>query len=80
MSKLQKLAINEEGFIFDPETGNSYTANQTALFILKLLKEKKTEQEILKILTEEFDVKEEQAKQDLFDFLEQLRIYGLIEK
>jgi len=80
MSKLQKLAINEEGFIFDPETGNSYTANQTALFILKLLKEKKTEQEILEILTKEFDVKEEQAKQDLFDFLEQLRIYGLIEK
>ena len=80
MSKFQKLAINEEGFIFDPETGNSYTANQTALFILKLLKEKKTEQEILEILTKEFDVKEEQAKQDLFDFLEQLRIYGLIEK
>ncbi len=79
MGKLEKLAINEEGFIFDPETGNSYTVNQTGLFIIKLLKEKKNEEEIVKEITEEFEVEEDIARRDLVDFLEQLRVYGLME-
>ena len=47
MGKLERLAINDEGFIFDPETGNSYTVNKTGLFIIKLLKEGKNEEEIV---------------------------------
>jgi len=76
---LQRLAINDEGFIFDPETGNSYTVNKTGLFIIKLLKEGKSEEEIVKALSEKFDVSEEDARRDLVDFVEQLRLYGLLE-
>ncbi len=79
MGKLERLAINDEGFIFDPETGNSYTVNQTGLFIIKLLKEGKNEDEIVRAITEEFEVGEEVAQRDLVDFLEQLRVYGLME-
>ena len=79
MGKLERLAINDEGFIFDPETGNSYTVNQTGLFIIKLLKEGKNEEEIVKALTEEFEIGKDEAKRDLVDFLEQLRLYGLVE-
>lgn len=79
MGKLERLAINDEGFIFDPETGNSYTVNKTGLFIIKLLKEGKTEEEIVKALTERFEVSEDEAKRDLIDFIEQLRINGLLE-
>ncbi|WP_456419049.1 HPr-rel-A system PqqD family peptide chaperone [Thermovibrio sp.] len=78
MGKLQKLAISDEGFIFDPETGSSFTVNQTGLFILKLLKEGKSQEEIVEALTEEFDVSREEASRDLIDFLEQLRINGLL--
>ena len=79
MGKLERLAINDEGFIFDPETGNSYTVNKTGLFIIKLLKEGKSEEEIVKALSEKFDVSEEDARRDLVDFIEQLRLYGLLE-
>ncbi|ADY73513.1 hypothetical protein Dester_0873 [Desulfurobacterium thermolithotrophum DSM 11699] len=79
MGKLERLAINDEGFIFDPETGNSYTVNKTGLFIIKLLKDGKNEEEIVKALTEEFEIGEDEAKRDLVDFLEQLRLYGLVE-
>jgi PqqD family protein of HPr-rel-A system len=79
MGKLERLAINDEGFIFDPETGNSYTVNKTGLFIIKLLKEGKNEEDIVKALTEEFEIGEDEAKRDLVDFLEQLRLYGLVE-
>ena len=79
MGKLERLAINDEGFIFDPETGNSYTVNKTGLFIIKLLKEGKSEEEIVKALSEKFDVSKEDARRDLVDFIEQLRLYGLLE-
>ena len=79
MGKLERLAINDEGFIFDPETGNSFTVNRTGLFVIKLLKEGKNEEEIVKALTEEFETDEDEAKRDLVDFLEQLRLYGLVE-
>jgi len=78
MGKLEKLAVNEEGFIFDPETGNSFTVNQTGPFILKLLKEGKSEEEIVEALTREYDVSPEEARRDLLDFIEQLRLNGLL--
>jgi len=77
-SKISRLAISDEGFIFDPETGTSFTVNSTGLFILKCLKEGLTEEEILSKVCSEFDVSEEEAKRDLLDFLDQLRIYGLV--
>jgi PqqD family protein of HPr-rel-A system len=78
MDKLKRLAINEEGFAFDPETGNSFVVNQTGLFILKKLREGLSEEEIIKVLTEEFEVDEDTARRDFYDFLEQLRILGIL--
>jgi len=80
MDKLKKLALNEEGFIFDPETGNSFVTNETGLFILKKLKEGLSEEELVRALTEEFEVDEDTARRDLYDFLEQLRILGIYER
>jgi len=79
MEKLKRLALNEEGFIFDPETGNSFVTNQTGLFILKKLREGLSEEEIIKALTEEFEVDENTARRDFYDFEEQLRILGILE-
>ena len=80
MDKLKRLALNEEGFIFDPETGNSFVTNETGLFILKKLREGLSEEEIVKALTEEYEVDEDTARRDLYDFLEQLRILGIYER
>lgn len=37
--RLQSLAISETGFIFDPQTGQSFTVNATGLLVLDLLKQ-----------------------------------------
>lgn len=79
MDKLRRLALNEEGFAFDPETGQSFVLNQTGLFILKKLREGLLEEEVIKSLTEEFEVDENTARRDFYDFLEQLRILGLLD-
>ncbi|WP_456464649.1 HPr-rel-A system PqqD family peptide chaperone [Persephonella sp.] len=78
MNRLSQLAINEEGFVFDPLTGESFTVNQTGLLILKDLKEGKSQEEIIKDITENFEVSEEEAERDLIDFIEKLRSYRLI--
>jgi len=78
MNTLKHLAINDEGFIFNPTTGESWTTNQTGLFILKLLKEGLAEGEILNKLVEEFEIDKDTAYRDLTDFLEKLRSYKLI--
>ena len=78
MNRLNQLAINDEGFIFDPLTGESFTVNSTGLFILRKLKEDKSEEEILKGLLDEFNVSKEVAERDLIDFLEKLKSYKII--
>ncbi|HIP43190.1 MAG TPA: PqqD family protein, partial [Aquifex aeolicus] len=65
-------------FIFDPETGNSFVVNETGLFILKKLREGNGEEEIVRDLTEEFEVDEDIARRDLYDFMEQLKILGIL--
>ena len=78
MNRLSQLAINDEGFIFDPSTGESFTVNNTGLFILKNLKEGKSQEEIIEGLTEEFEVSAEEAERDYVDFIEKLRSYRLL--
>ena len=78
--KLGRLAINNEGFIFDPETGESYGVNPTGLFIIEKLKENLEKEKIVKEMTEQFSVSEEEAEKDLYDFLEHLRLLGLLEE
>ena len=78
MEQLKRLAISEEGFIFDPVTGSSFTTNSVGLFIINAMKEGKKEEEIVELLTKNFEVSEEEAARDLTDFIEQLRHYGLI--
>ncbi len=78
MSRLHQLAINDEGFIFDPLTGESFTVNRTGLFIINRLKEGKKEEEILQRLITDFNVSKEIAERDLIDFLEKLKSYRII--
>jgi len=78
MDRISQIAINEEGFVFDPLTGESFTVNQTGLLILKGLKEGKTEEEIVEEIVENFEVSKDEAERDLTDFIEKLRSYRLI--
>ncbi|WP_456401113.1 HPr-rel-A system PqqD family peptide chaperone [Persephonella sp.] len=78
MDRISRLAINDEGFVFDPATGESFTVNQTGLLILKGIKDKKSEEEIVNEIVEKYEVSEEEAQRDLTDFIEKLRSYRLI--
>ncbi len=78
IDKLTVLAVSESGFIFDPVTGHSYTANATGLKILELLKADKNEDEIKSAIMDEFDASDDEVTVDIQDFIENLKKYFLV--
>lgn len=78
MNRLNQLAINDEGFVFDPTNGESFTTNATGLFILQQLKTDKPTDDIANELAEAFEVTLEEAQRDVMDFVDHLRTYKLI--
>lgn len=77
MKTLSQLAINDEGFVFDPLTGDSFQVSETGLFIISGIREDKTDEDIATALTEQFDVSAEDAQRDVVDFRGRLKNIGL---
>lgn len=78
MSKLAHLAINAEGFAFDPMTGDSYQVSGTGLAVLEALVAGKGDEEVAQSLAETYEVTLETARRDLADFRGQLKRHGLV--
>ena len=78
MSKLSQLAINEEGFVFDPTTGDSFQVSEVGLRILGALRGGKADEQIAVTLAEQFEVSLENAQRDLADFRASLKNFGLV--
>lgn len=78
MSALKRLAVSDEGFVFDPSTGDSYLLNPTALFLLRGLQENQDPGALRARLATHFDADVDQASNDLDDFLLQLKALRLV--
>ena len=75
----KNIAVSENGFIFDPLTGDSFSVNQTGVFILRKMKEGDSNEDIMKALQEEYELDTYTAEKDLYDFLSLLKSYQLTE-
>ncbi len=76
--RLHNLAISDTGFVFDPVSGHTFNTNRTGFFILGLLKEGKSQDEIVLALTEQFEVEEQVALRELQNFVFRIRDLGLV--
>ncbi|MFC1749067.1 PqqD family peptide modification chaperone [Pseudomonadota bacterium] len=75
--RLSRLAINEEGFVFDPQTGESFTINPSGSLIIKSLAQGLGDEESAAAVAEAFDINSHDAYRDVRDFIEQLRLHNL---
>lgn len=75
----QSIAISENGFVFNPITGDSFTLNNTGIQILTMLKSGKTIDDIKKVIAEEYDVDDLVLERYLQDFFSDLKLNSLIE-
>lgn len=73
------VAISESGFVFDANTGESYSLNPIGAEILNEMKQGKSTEDLYKYLFEKYEVAEFTLEQNLLDFISQINQYGLIE-
>ena len=73
------IATSEEGFIFNPGTGDSFSTNGIGSEIIGLLKDEKPLQSIIDQICSKYDVDQNQFERDLDDYLSQLKDYTILE-
>lgn len=74
----KNIAMSDMGFIFNPGTGDSFTTNHVGMFIIDLMKQNKSREEITKALVGDFKIDQASAEKDLSDFILMLENYQLI--
>ena len=76
--KLAQLVLNDEGFMFDPTTGDSFVVNQMAVTILQRFQDGQNETEIAHELVEHYNVSLPDAARDIADFISRLKSMQLM--
>ena len=79
MNLRKNVATSESGFIFNPSTGDSFSANPIAAEILIQLKKGVSQSEIKKTVINKYEVDSSQLERDWDDFLLQLRDANLLD-
>lgn len=80
MMRLKKnIATSEEGFIFNPGTGDSFSTNPIGTDIIKIFKDGKTVEDVIEIICTKYDVDQKQIEKDLDDFISQLKGYNILD-
>jgi hypothetical protein len=77
MNRLTQLALSDEGFVFDPQTGDSFQVSESGMAVLRAFKAGRSDEETAQQLTVDFEVSIEEARRDCADFRGQLRNFGL---
>ena len=78
--KLKKnIATSESGFIFNPATGDSFSANAMASSILLAMKNGDNEAVIKQNILQKYEVSPEQLDRDWDDWIVQLKEANLLE-
>lgn len=75
----KNVSISENGFIFNPTTGESFTVNPIGVEIISLLKDHKDEAEIKKHLLDKFNTDSTTIEKDFYDFIQMLKSANLLE-
>lgn len=79
MNLRKNIATSESGFIFNPSTGDSFSANPLAAEILLHLKQGISSSEIKQIILQKYEVESGQLERDWDDFIAQLKDGNLLE-
>ena len=75
----ENIAVSESGFLFDPNSGESFSVNSTGKEILKLLTEGIHLDNIEKSILEKYDIDVASFNRYMDDFVHTLRRFNLIE-
>jgi PqqD family protein of HPr-rel-A system len=73
------IALSETGFVFNPNTGESFTLNPAGMEIFEMMRLENSKESILKSLLDKYDIDQDLAEKDLEDFIRLLETYQILE-
>ena len=73
------IALSDNGFVFNPNTGESFSVNQLGIDIINQLKNDITLEKVAEEIIKKYNVDEATAEKDLYDFIGILQHHSLIE-
>jgi len=79
MNVKKNIATSEEGFLFNPATGDSFSTNAVGSEIILLLKKGRTTREIVDEMCSRYDVDRVLFERDLEEFMTILKEFGILE-
>ncbi|GMU87185.1 MAG: hypothetical protein AMXMBFR48_24260 [Ignavibacteriales bacterium] len=74
----ENLAVSDSGFLFLPNTGETFSLNEMGRVIFRMLQQKRSEEEIITEICSEYQVDRSIVSRDVDDFVSQLKNYSLI--
>jgi hypothetical protein len=74
------IALSENGFVFNPSTGDSFTLNITGKEVLMLIKDGKSISQITELMCEKYDIDRISLERYLTDFMNDLIVNNLTEE
>jgi hypothetical protein len=80
MNLNKMVAISENGFVFDAETGDSYSLNPAGLNIIEMIKKHTPVEDIKNQILKEYEVTPETLDKSLDDFIWSLKGFNIVEK
>lgn len=75
----KNIAVSDEGFLFNPGTGDSFSTNTIGSEIIAQLKKDKSAGEIAEEMCEKYDVDKNLFERDLDEFMSVLKEYSILE-
>jgi hypothetical protein len=73
------IAISETGFVFDPNSGDSYSLNTIGKEILELIKSGKSKSDISFHILNKYDADEFTFERNYDDFIDMLKHHKILE-
>lgn len=74
------IALSDNGFVFNPSTGDSFTMNTTGKEVMMLIKDGKNINQIADLMVDKYDVDKMTLERYLLDFVNDLGANNLLEE
>jgi hypothetical protein len=74
----ENIALSENGFVFNPSTGDSFTMNSTGREVILLIKEGKSLDQITELMVGKYDIEKSTLERYLADFVNDLTVNNLM--
>ena len=75
----KNIAISDEGFLFNPTTGDSFSTNGIGADIVLLMKKDILLSEVVDTICSKYDVDKTLFERDLEEYMLQLKDYSILE-